>query len=264
MPSCSDDVVVDAREKSRQLHTWIVQLLLHGPGGSECSTCEIMKPVRSKHSTGACIPVFDHYCVWTGGPVSATNHRAFVSFVAIQLVHLLTIVPCLMGIYMRKEEWALMLVFESVLTVKGYVTAAVTFVVVFFVVFTTALLYEQLRNAAQGVTTNERINVKRFDYVREALAQKRTLRDAFRRLGRWCAQGQYAAVDPQLLMDVAAALPDGKQLQEVQDCPVATGLPDRASELWDNTDVRVSCKRLGLRTAGEWYDAVREAVKSAV
>lgn len=263
MPNCEESTSCDAQEKSRRLHTWIVQLFLNGPGKSECSTCGIIKPLRSKHSTGACIPVLDHYCVWTGGPVSATNHRAFVVFVAIQLVHLFTIVPCLSAILLRKD-WSFAHAFSALLTVKGYLTAAVTFTVVFFTIFTAALLVEQLRNAAQGVTTNERLNAKRFKYVQEVLSRKLTAKDAWRRLVRWFSEGQYAGVDVQLLRDVVAALPDGQQLQAVQDCPVATCLPDPASQLWDNADVRVSLKRIGVRSAGEWYSQVRDALQAAV
>jgi len=263
MPNCEDNAEHSSSEKSRRLHIWAIQLLLHGPGTADCVTCGVIKPQRSKHSTGSCIPAFDHYCVWTGGPVSATNHRAFVVFVMVQLLHLLTIVPCLVEVYMRKE-WGAMLALKSIFTAKGYVTAACTFVDVFFIIFTTALLLEQLKNAAQGVTTNERLNAARFPYVQEILARKLTVKDGVRRLVRWFTEGQYAGVDCQLLADIVAALPSGQRLGEVLDTPVATGLSDRASELWDHADVRVSLKRLGVRSAGQWYGVVRQAVQEAI
>ncbi len=262
MPNCQQ-IEGGSAKKSREVHTWAVQMLLFGPGPAECSTCTVIRPLRSKHSTGACIPTFDHYCVWTGGPVSATNHRAFVLFVAVQLLHLITIIPCLATIYMRRE-WGFWLAFNALFTFNGYLSAAVTFVVVFFTIFTGALLFEQLKNAAQGVTTNERIHAKRYPYVQEKLSRKISAGDALRRLRKWLCETRVAGADAGALRDIVAALPSGSHLAEVQDCPVATGLPDRASELWDNTDVRVSLKRMGIQTAGSWYATVREAVRAAL
>ena len=47
-----------------------------------CSTCQIMKPPRSKHCStcDACVPVHDHHCGWLNQCVGEQNYRYFLLF----------------------------------------------------------------------------------------------------------------------------------------------------------------------------------------
>lgn len=70
-------------------------LAAHRPGDAHalqlCGTCGLQQPGNSRHvggPRGACIANFDHVCIWTGGPVGALNHAAFVQFLLAQIVHL--------------------------------------------------------------------------------------------------------------------------------------------------------------------------------
>ncbi|GFO33169.1 palmitoyltransferase [Plakobranchus ocellatus] len=50
--------------------------------GTECSTCKLVKPARSKHCSicNHCIHRFDHHCIWTNNCVGAGNLRFFLPF----------------------------------------------------------------------------------------------------------------------------------------------------------------------------------------
>ncbi|KAI8796714.1 palmitoyltransferase ZDHHC4 [Biomphalaria glabrata] len=50
--------------------------------GSECSTCRVIKPARSKHCKicNQCIHRFDHHCIWTNSCIGAGNLRYFLIF----------------------------------------------------------------------------------------------------------------------------------------------------------------------------------------
>lgn len=64
-------------------------------GATYCTTCELVRPARSKHcaNCGRCVPRFDHQCAWTGSCVGADNHAAFLLFVgAATLAALLWII----------------------------------------------------------------------------------------------------------------------------------------------------------------------------
>lgn len=88
-----------------QAHRAFVDALRRGAepaqlGASYCTTCELVRPARSKHCAdcGRCVPRFDHQCAWTGSCVGADNHAAFLLFVgAASLAALLWI--ALLAVY---------------------------------------------------------------------------------------------------------------------------------------------------------------------
>ncbi|KAJ5078491.1 palmitoyltransferase hip14 [Anaeramoeba ignava] len=47
-----------------------------------CETCQIIRPLRSKHDakSGKCVARFDHFCPWTINPVGYKNHAIFYLF----------------------------------------------------------------------------------------------------------------------------------------------------------------------------------------
>lgn len=53
-----------------------------------CSTCQIIKPARSKHCSlcNACVPIFDHHCIWLNQCVGELNYRHFLNFLVVHIV----------------------------------------------------------------------------------------------------------------------------------------------------------------------------------
>ena len=63
---------------------------------TECVTCKIPKPPRSKHCRlcGFCVARYDHHCIWLRTCIGAGNLKWFLAFL---LVHSLI---CMYGVYM--------------------------------------------------------------------------------------------------------------------------------------------------------------------
>ena len=55
---------------------------------NNCSTCNLKKPARSKHSsvTNQCVARFDHYCIWIKGDVGERNYKYFLGFIGLHAV----------------------------------------------------------------------------------------------------------------------------------------------------------------------------------
>lgn len=72
--------------------------------GTFCSTCLIIRPIRSKHCRHCdkCIKKFDHHCIWIGQCVGQDNHRLFLLYLI--LLHLSTFVV-IIGCLFCKFHW---------------------------------------------------------------------------------------------------------------------------------------------------------------
>jgi hypothetical protein len=55
--------------------------------GAVCSTCNVVKPPRSKHCSlcGFCVPTFDHHCIWLNQCVGEHNYRYFLLFLIVHI-----------------------------------------------------------------------------------------------------------------------------------------------------------------------------------
>ncbi|CAH1795546.1 unnamed protein product [Owenia fusiformis] len=49
---------------------------------TQCATCKLPKPARSKHCSlcGHCVFKFDHHCIWTNSCLGGNNYRYFILF----------------------------------------------------------------------------------------------------------------------------------------------------------------------------------------
>lgn len=67
-----------------ELFEWDNQIFASG----ECSTCQLIKPARSKHCSlcNMCVTRFDHHCIWLNNCVGLGNHKYFLGFLFWHLV----------------------------------------------------------------------------------------------------------------------------------------------------------------------------------
>jgi len=61
-----------------EVYEWDDQIF----SSSQCKTCELTKPARSKHCSlcNVCVARFDHHCIWINNCVGIGNHRWFLMF----------------------------------------------------------------------------------------------------------------------------------------------------------------------------------------
>lgn len=61
-----------------EIYEWDEQIFTTG----KCSTCDVLKPARSKHCgmCNVCVTKFDHHCIWINNCVGAGNHKYFLLF----------------------------------------------------------------------------------------------------------------------------------------------------------------------------------------
>ncbi|DAZ92463.1 TPA: hypothetical protein N0F65_012693 [Lagenidium giganteum] len=142
---------------------------------TDCHTCLVRKPIRSKHCSrcGVCVARMDHHCVWINRCVGFDNHRLFVVFLVLHCIiiagfvalSILTLVDVI--VHDGKKPASAMDVW---IKIPGLVDNHLLVLVVlgwgfpaFFAL--TIMLKQQLENAAKNMTVNEAINWRRYAYL---------------------------------------------------------------------------------------------------
>ena len=127
-----------------------------------CTTCVIVRPLRSKHCSeqDKCVAEFDHYCPWVGNTIGQRNRIYFVSMLCFVWVAILLAV--LMGVSRIRQHKG---VFPhgGVAVFLFYYTAHHAFLLL----FVSMLAAAQLGSVVTNLTTNEQINWTRYSYLRD-------------------------------------------------------------------------------------------------
>ncbi|XP_077135221.1 uncharacterized protein LOC143790285 isoform X3 [Ranitomeya variabilis] len=118
-----------------------------------CHTCHLVKPLRSKHCrvTNRCVSHFDHYCPYVYNDVGQRNRTHFVGFLFTMCIN------CLLSIYLcwnwfQVEGRSLLIGFGFLfLSIIGFISAMMTGMCLYM--------------AATNITTNERMNAKKYLYL---------------------------------------------------------------------------------------------------
>lgn len=131
-----------------------------------CTTTWVLKGLRTKYcvNTGACVEEFDHYCIWLNTAIGKRNHRQFIGLsiaeAITQACHLylcwsvsLELVP-----YQTFWTWLCSVIF-------GY---PLLFIIAFLHCLTMPwiflLTFQHLRMIGSNITTNEMMNVQRYEH----------------------------------------------------------------------------------------------------
>eukprot|EP00047_Mylnosiga_fluctuans_P014369 m.37866 g.37866 ORF g.37866 m.37866 type:complete len:609 (-) comp5473_c0_seq1:40-1866(-) len=133
-----------------------------------CNTCVIRRPYRSKHCSlcNRCVSKFDHHCPFVDNCVGDKNHMYFM----VYLMSLLTVILCFQLLAYRYFE-------RYTEPAEGFWGSAWNYVTLFpflawmcangalHILWVFGLLVVQLKQVANGLTTNEAINKYRYQHL---------------------------------------------------------------------------------------------------
>lgn len=147
---------------------------------TECPTCKIEKPARSKHCSTCdkCVLMFDHHCIWLNNDVAYYTYRWFLTFLfsvcyiflvggylcyknlSLSLKYSLDLPPDIDSVSVLLKYWKLMKQTNFTNEISGIMMllCMLLFPVVAF------FLGEVLWSVYLGVTTNE---TAKWDYINE-------------------------------------------------------------------------------------------------
>lgn len=131
-----------------------------------CTTTWVLKDLRTKYCSemGGCIEEFDHYCVWLNTSIGKKNHRQFYCLALVewctQVIHiyLLWCMSCHLVPYTSFGSWLYGVV-------AGYpLLMLIALVQCLTVPWILMLLYQQGKLIARNMTTNEMMNLHRYEH----------------------------------------------------------------------------------------------------
>lgn len=125
-----------------------------------CHTCRCVKPLRAKHCKiiNRCIKRFDHHCAYVGNSIGYHNQHHFYLFVASTVVMLWTFhyIAYQTQHQEAKQDWWLLFC--------QIICGVFTFLV-------TPLFIGTSYNAVKNLTTNEQVNFRRYEYLKNSMGQ---------------------------------------------------------------------------------------------
>jgi ankyrin repeat protein len=169
----SDPGKIPARTKGR---SGVEELMRDLDGGAPddqlpdvsrlCTTTWVIKDLRTKYctQTEACIHEFDHYCVWLNCAIGKGNHRQFIFLAMVEaFTQACHIYLCFRISYVLVEYQSFFSFLFNVV-VRYPLLALMGFVQSMTFPWVMCLLTQHLRGVALNLTTNEMINMHRYEH----------------------------------------------------------------------------------------------------
>ncbi len=139
-----------------------------------CTTTLVKKPLRAKYDapTGLLVARHDHYCIWLDTAVGFGNHRIFMVFVFFQVLsHVLFSVMGWLNLvnYMRQYTSTSDAcdVISTLVSRNFFGVLCLTLCANICTCGLGFLLAQQTSNMMNNITTNERINAKRYPWLQD-------------------------------------------------------------------------------------------------
>jgi len=167
----SDPGIIDTREIDFDEVLESSKKLLGAPNSREfCLTTMVKKPLRSKYCVQhkAVIARFDHYCIWLSTSIGDGNHRTFILFLLSQVVN-----SSMLAIYIIKalhtdfKNSSSCEISENLFSKNYFFPLTLCATLIFVSICLVCLTFEQLTNITINLTTNEKINEVRYEYLRD-------------------------------------------------------------------------------------------------
>jgi hypothetical protein len=136
-----------------------------------CATTLVKKPLRAKFDapTGLLIARHDHYCIWLDAAVGFGNHRVFMVFVFFQVAaHYCFATFGWMNLvaYLEQQKHSDFCdVVQALASQRIWGMLVLTLVASLCALSLSILLFQQVGNIFSNITTNERINAKRYPWL---------------------------------------------------------------------------------------------------
>ena len=163
------------------LHSVYVGLLMSGQANESncCYTCEIARPLRSKHCgrCGTCVPRFDHHCPFFNQDIAYSNYHNFLWFLIVIPLHWVVLMYLIFKCSTNGLFTAELFPPTYPWLVSGIMSTSTAILVfrlwffhyIIYVIFDLILFSQHLTLLQEGLTTNEMMNRARYSYLSFAL-----------------------------------------------------------------------------------------------
>eukprot|EP00924_Labyrinthula_sp_SR-Ha-C_P014923 maker-scaffold_9-snap-gene-2.66-mRNA-1 protein AED:0.02 eAED:0.02 QI:0/0.66/0.5/1/1/1/4/179/667 len=146
--------------KGEYLHDMYKEVMSKGLEVPVCTTCEIVRPLRSKHDriSDRCLEKFDHFCPWVGQPIAKENYLYFVALLVCTEICIVGFLVCAVYSLDLGHGVASVNIFQPL--------TLLVCSLLFFALYAGGLVLQHFMLVARNLTTNEFVNLRKYKYLK--------------------------------------------------------------------------------------------------